>query len=332
MGTTRASGAFLTRRRVLQTAVLSLPRAGVWAQGAAWTPARPVKLILPQPPGGAADRLGRALADKLEARWKQPVVMDNRPGGGVVVGTLATVRSVPDGYTMALLGSSLSINAVQRKDLPYDVLKDLTALVRVGDYTVALLAATSFPANDIKSLIALAKSQPGKLSFGSNGIGTSAQLAGEMLNYMAGVQIQHVPYNGASKMYTDMIGGQIPLGFAVLSSAESFVKAGQMKVLGITSAQRSGIYPQWPTIAETLPGFEAVNWAGIMAPAGVPRDLARRISDDILAVLQAPEMIKALADMGIDPAPQGPVEFQAFIRDEIARFAKATKPLGTRMQ
>src|SRR6185369_4007098 len=182
MGTTRASGAFLTRRRVLQTAVLSLPRAGVWAQGAAWTPARPVKLILPQPPGGAADRLGRALADKLEARWKQPVVMDNRPGGGVVVGTLATVRSVPDGYTMALLGSSLSINAVQRKDLPYDVLKDLTALVRVGDYTVALLAATSFPANDIKSLIALAKSQPGKLSFGSNGIGTSAQLAGEMLN------------------------------------------------------------------------------------------------------------------------------------------------------
>lgn len=332
MASTRAPGAFLTRRRLLQAAALVLPAASARAQGAAWAPTRPVKLIVPQPPGGAADRLARALADKLEARWKQPVVVDNKPGGGVVVGTLATVRSAPDGYTIALLGSSLSINAVQRKDLPYDVLKDLAPLARVGDYTVALLAAASFPANDVKSLIALAKAQPQKLSFGSNGIGTSAQLAGQMLNHMAGIQIQHVPYNGAAKMYTDMIGGQIPLGFAVLSSAESFVKAGQMKVLGITSARRSSLYPQWPTIAETLPGFEAVNWAGILAPAGVPKDVARRVGDDILAVLQTPEMTKALADMGVDAAPQGPAEFEAFIRDEMARFAKATKPLGTPQQ
>ncbi|OGA98561.1 MAG: MFS transporter [Burkholderiales bacterium RIFCSPHIGHO2_12_FULL_61_11] len=326
-----------TRRRLLLQAVaasfasaaISYPACAL-AQG--FAPARPVRLIIPQPPGGAADRLARLIADRLGARWKQPVVLDNKPGGGVVVGTLATVRSVPDGLTLALLGSSLSINAVQRKDLPYNTFKDLTPLVRVGYYTVALFAAASFPANDVKGLIALEKANPGKLSYGSNGIGTSAQLAGEMLNHMTGVEIQHVPYNGAAKMYTDMVGGQIPLGFSVASSAESFVKAGQLKILGVTSRQRSPLYPTWPAIAETLPGYEAVNWAGFVAPAGLPADLVTRISDDILAVLQAPDMAKAIAAMGIELAPQGPTEFETFIRDEVTRFSAVTKPLGSRMQ
>jgi tripartite-type tricarboxylate transporter receptor subunit TctC len=149
------------------------------------------------------------------------VVLENKPGGGVVIGTQAVVRAPPRTATIGLLGSSLSINAVQRKDLPYEV-KDLQPLARVGYYTVALVAATNFPANDIKSLIALAKSsRPRKFSFGSNGIGTSAQLAGEMLNHMAGIELQHVPYNGAPKMYTDIIGGVLPLGFSVVSSAEA---------------------------------------------------------------------------------------------------------------
>jgi len=224
----------LNRRRLLKGALLgtaawTLARAGfcaapVWAQG--FAPSRPVKLIVPQSAGGAADRLARILARKLEERWKQPVVVENKPGGGVVVGTLATARSAPDGYTLALLGSSLTINAVQRKDLPYDIFKDLLPLARVGYYTVALVAASSFPANDIKGLIALAKSRPGTLFYGSNGIGTSAHLAGEMLNHMAGIELQHVPYNGAAKMYTDILSGQNPIGFAVASSAEPYVKDG----------------------------------------------------------------------------------------------------------
>jgi tripartite-type tricarboxylate transporter receptor subunit TctC len=310
-------------------ALISHP-ASALAQG--FAPTRPVRLIIPQPPGGAADRLARMIADRLGMRWKQPVVLDNKPGGGVVVGTLATVRSAPDGLTLGLLGSSLSINAVQRKDLPYDIFKDLTPLVRVGYYTVALFAAASFPANDIKGLIALAKASPGKLSYGSNGIGTSTQLAGEMLNHMAGVEIQHVPYNGAAKMYTDIVGGQIPLGFSIASSAENFVKAGQLKILGVTSRQRSPLYPAWPAIAETLPGYEAVNWAGFVAPAGLPADLAARISEDILAVLRTPDVAKAIADMGIELVPQGPAEFESFIHDEVKRFSAVTKPLGTRMQ
>ncbi|VTU35981.1 Argininosuccinate lyase [Variovorax sp. PBL-H6] len=313
------------RRRLLQAAALMALAPSLRAEG---FPSKPVRIYLPQPPGGAADRLARVLGERLEARWKQSVIIENKPGGGVVIGTLATARAAPDGHTMGLLGSSLSINAVQRKDLPYDSVKDLQPIARVGYYTVALVAAADFPANDIRELIALAKKQPGRLSFGSNGIGTSAQLAGEMLNHMAGIQLQHVPYNGAAKMYTEIVGRQIPMGFSVASSAETFVKGGQLKVLGVTSTKRSPLYPDWPAIAETLPGYEAVNWAGFAAPAGVPREIAQRLADDIAAVLAMPDVAKSMAEMGVEVSPQGPDEFKAFIQSEIRRFAEVTRPLG----
>ena len=313
--------------RSMLLAALAAAAVGARAQGRRF-PERPVKIVLPQPPGGAADRLARLLGDRLEAHWKQPVVLENKPGGGVVIGTQAVVRAPADGYTIGLLGSSLSINAVQRKDLPYEV-KDLQPLARVGYYTVALVAAASFPADDIKGLIALAKGRPaGSLSFGSNGIGTSAHVAGEMLSHMAGIELQHVPYNGAAKMDTDIVGGVLPMGFSVVSSAEPFIKAGQMKVLGITSAQRSPLFPQWAAIAETLAGFEAVNWAGFCGPAGLPREVTQQIADGLLAVLKAPDMQKVLAAMGIDLAPQGPADFAAFIQSEMARFAAVTRPLA----
>lgn len=313
------------RRRLLQAAALMALAPSLRAQG---FPSKPVRIYLPQPPGGAADRLARVLGERLEARWKQSVIIENKPGGGVVIGTQATARAAPDGHTLGLLGSSLSINAVQRKDLPYDSVKDLQPIARVGYYTVALVAAADFQANNMRELIALAKKQPGRLSFGSNGIGTSAQLAGEMLNHMAGIQLQHVPYNGASKMYTEIVGRQIPMGFSVASSAETFVKGGQLKVLGVTSSKRSPLYPDWPAIAETLPGYEVVNWAGFAAPAAVPREIAQRLADDIAAVLAMREVAKAMAEMGVEASPQGPDEFKAFIQSEIRRFAEVTKPLG----
>jgi tripartite-type tricarboxylate transporter receptor subunit TctC len=315
----------LRRRAVL--AALAAIAAPSFAQTRGF-PTRPVKIVLPQPPGGAADRLARMLGERLEAHWKQPVVLENKPGGGVVIGTQAVVRAPADGYTLGLLGSSLSINAVQRRDLPYE-LKDLQPLARVGYYTVALVAAASFPANDIRSLVALAKSQPANhIAFGSNGIGTSAHVAGEMLNHMAGIELQHVPYNGAARMYTDIIGGVLPMGFSVVSSAEQFIKSGQMKVLGVTSAQRSPVYPQWPAIAEAYPGFEAVNWAGLFAPAGVPRELAKQIGDDLVTVLKAPDVAKALVEMGIEHAPQGPADFDAFVQSEVKRFGAVLRPLA----
>ncbi len=292
-------------------------------------PTQPVRLVLPQPPGGAADRLARQFAEELGARWNQTVIVDNRPGGGVIIGTSATVRAAPDGHTIGLLGSSLSINAVQRNDLPYDARKDLQPIARIGYYTMVLVARADFAADDVNGLIALDKRNPGSLSFGSNGIGTSAQLAGDLLNFMAGTRLQHVPYNGAAKMYTDMLGGQIPIGFGVASSAEPFIKARQLKALAVTSARRSPLYPDWPAIAETLPGFEAVNWAGFAGPAALPDELTRRIADDILAVAAGQRMREGLREMGIEYAPQGPAEFKAFIASEIERFGKVTQPIPT---
>ena len=319
---------FVGRRQALRTLVALSMVPSVHAQA---FPSRTVRLVLPQPPGGAADRLARVLGERLEARWKQSVLVENKPGGGVVIGTQTVVRAPADGHTFGLLGSSLTINAVQRTDLPYDV-KDLQPLARIGYYTNGLLAHSSFPANDIKGLIELARSQPPRhFTFGSNGIGTSAQVAGEMLNHMAGIELQHVPYNGAAKMYVDMIGGVVPLGFSVLSSAEAYIKAGTLKVLGVTSTQRSPLFPQWPAIAETLPGYEAVNWAGLCAPAGVPPDVAQRLSDDLSAVLDAPDMPKLLADMGIEHAPLGPDAFAAFIASELRNFSALTKPLTPRL-
>jgi len=315
----------LRRRHAVLGAITALT-VPAWAQSQKF-PARPVKVLVPQPPGGAADRLARMLGERLEKHWKQSVVIENKPGGGVVIGTQAMVRSPADGYTLGLLGSSLSINAVQRKDLPYE-LKDLQPIARAGYYTVALVAAANFPASDIKGLIAYAKTRPAdSISFGSNGIGTSAHVAGEMLNQMAGIQMQHVPYNGAAKMYTDIVGGVLPIGFSVASSAEPFLKAGQMKILGVTSAQRSPLYPQWPAIAETLPGFEAVNWAGFCGPAGLPPDITQQIGKDLLEVLKAPDVAKSLEGMGFELAPQGPAEFAAFIQSEMKRFAALTRLL-----
>lgn len=319
----------VSRRRTLATLASLASTAGLPARAQAQRfPSRPVRIVLPQPPGGAADRLARMLAERLEARWKQTVLLENKPGGGVVVGTQAVARAPADGHTLGLLGSSLTINALQRKDLPYE-LKDLQPLARVGWYTVALVAASAFPADDIKGLVAMArKLPPNQLSFGSNGVGTAAHVAGELLNHGAGIELQHVPYNGASKMYTDIIGGLLPMGFSVVSSAEPFIKAGQMKVLAVTNAQRSALYPSWPAMSETLPGFEVVNWAGFFGPAGMPRELSQQLGDDLLAVLKAEDMPRLLAAMGLEQAPLGLAEFGAFIQGELKRFADVLRPLS----
>ncbi|MDA7415264.1 tripartite tricarboxylate transporter substrate binding protein [Xenophilus arseniciresistens] len=315
-----------SRRLALQILGLAglAPAFHAWGQS---YPSRTVNLIVPQTAGGAADRLARILAERLEARWKRSVIVENKPGGGVVIGSTALARAPRDGHTFGLLGSSLSINAVQRSDLPYDAVKDFTPLARLGYYTTVLVADRSLPANSIQELVALAKKEPGKLSFGSNGIGTAAQLAGELLKRTAGIDMLHVPYNGAAKLYTDMVGGLVPMGFAVASSAEPFVKSGQLKVLGVTSARRSPLYPDWPAIAETYPGYEAVNWAGFCGPAGIAPAVAEKISADIVALLMDEQVARLMADMGFEVAALPPEAFGRFIRDEIQRFAQVTRPL-----
>lgn len=304
--------------------------AALWAASpaarAAGFPARPVRVIVPQAPGGAADQMIRLLAERLEALWGQSVVIDYRPGGGSVLATQTVARSAPDGHTLGTAGSSLTINAVLRKDLPYKV-TDVQPLARIGYYTTVLVAHPSLPAKDVRELIAHAKKTP--LLYGSNGVGSAAHLAAELLNQMGGIDMQHVPYNGASKMYTDMLGGRLPLGFAIASSAEAFVKSGQLKVLAVTNPVRSALYPQWPAVAETLPGYEAVNWAGLYGPAGIPKDVVEQISSDLVKVLRQPETRRALLGMGVEVAELPAADFVSFIRQDIERILPVAKKVGT---
>lgn len=305
----------------------SLAAVALASAGPAWAafPTRPVRVLVPQAPGGAADQLVRLLAARLEALWGQSVVIEYKPGGGSVLATQTLARSAPDGLTLASAGSSLTLNTVLRRDLPYR-LSDLQPLVRVGYYTTVLLAHPSVAAKDARELLALARGTP--LNYGSNGVGSAAHLAGELLNQAGGVAMQHVPYNGASKMYTDMLGGRLPLGLSIAGSAEAFVKAGQLKVLGVTTAARSPLFPTWPAIAESVPGYEAVNWAGLIAPAGLPREVLEALGNDLMKVLRQPETRKALADMGVEAAELPPAEFAAFVQRDIERITPLASKIG----
>jgi tripartite-type tricarboxylate transporter receptor subunit TctC len=317
----------ITRRHLIvrHGALAAATLAGSRAYAASPFPTRPVRVIVPQAPGGAADQMIRVIAERLESIWGQTVLIEHKPGGGSVLATQTVARSASDGYTIGTAGSSLTLNAVLRKNLPY-AMKDVQPLARIGYYTTVLLAHPSLAANDITGVIALAKKSP--LLYGSNGVGSAAHLAGELLNKMAGIEMQHVPYNGAAKMYTDMVGGRLTLGFAIASSADAFVKSGQLKVIGVTQAARSPLYPTWPAIAESVPGYEAVNWAGIYAPAGIPKPVVDQLSADIVKAVRHPETRKRLTDMGIDVAEQPGDEFAAFIARDIERITPVSKQIG----
>ena len=275
--------------------------------------------------------LARTLAQKLQELWRYPVLVEFRPGGGVVVATLAIAKSAPDGHTIGVITSAHSINANLRKDLPYDTVKGFAAVARIHFSVIALVAISSVPADDVGALIALAKQKPGEFQYGSNGIGTAANFAGAMFNLMAAVDLQHIPYNGAAPLYRDMLGGRVPLAFAILASAMQHVRAGRMKVLGVTNAKRSQIFPEYPAIAETLPGYEMMTWTGFAVTGNTPKDLVQEISGDVMKVLREPEMKKALIELGGEPAELPSEEFDAFIRTEIDKLGKVIRSSGAKL-
>lgn len=316
---------WLGRMATLGAATMAAGAVPMVRSAPAAFPTRPVHIILPQAPGGAADRMIRLIAERLESNWGQSVLIEYKPGGGSILATQTVARSAPDGYTLCSAASSLTINAQLRKDLPYKM-SDVLPIARIGYYTTVLVASPSLPVNDVRELIALAKTK--HVLFGSNGVSSAAHLAGELMNQMGGVNMGHVPYNGASKLYNDMLGGRLELGFAIASSAEPFVKDGKLKVLGVTNPTRSPLFPDWPAISETLPGYEAVNWAGLIGPAGIPAGIAEQLSDDVLKVLKIPPTRKALTDMGVDVDEQGTAEFSAFLRRDIERIAPLSRRIG----
>jgi tripartite-type tricarboxylate transporter receptor subunit TctC len=322
------------RRRLALAALLAVTPLSALAQAAeppsAW-PSKPVKLIVPFAPGGPTDIVARLLAEKMQGVWKQPVVIDYKPGGGTMVGTQFVARSAPDGYTLGMAISAHMINPSLQPSLPYDTTKDLTAVSQLALSHFGLFAHPSLPVGNVAELIAYTKKQPGKVSYATPGVGTGTHLAGEMLNHLAGLDMVHVPYKGSAPAQQDVIGGRVPLLFDVLFSAQPFVKDGRLKVLALASPRRSATSPEIPLIAEAVPGFSAMSIIGVIAPAGVPRELIVRIGADIAQGVKSPELTQRMVSLGMEPVGSTPDEYNALIRSEIDKWQGVVKKAGIKL-
>jgi tripartite-type tricarboxylate transporter receptor subunit TctC len=323
----------MIRRTLLSLAAALLGCAAVpsWAQSEAW-PSRPVTLVVPFAPGGPTDTVSRLLAERLQAQWKQTVVLDYKPGGGTMVGTQAVARAPGDGHTLGMAISALMINPALQPKLPYDTLKDLAPVALIGQAHFGLFAHPSLEAKNIAELVAYAQRNPGKLSYATPGIGTGTHLAGELMQTLAGVQMVHVPYRGSAPAQQDVIAGRVPLLFDVQFSAMPFVREGRLKLLALASPKRSQQTPEVPTMDETLPGFSAMSLIGVIAPRTTPRALVDRIAGDIATAVRSPEMGARMAQLGMEPLGSTSQEYEAIVRTEIAKWTQVVKTAGIKLE
>jgi tripartite-type tricarboxylate transporter receptor subunit TctC len=294
------------------------------AQAGAW-PARPVRLVVAYPPGGPVDTVARAMAAKLTEQLGQTVIVDNRPGGNGVVGTEHVVRSAPDGYTLLLCTTPLSIHETLYPKMPYQAPRDFTLAASIASGPQALVVGTATPVHSLQELIATAKSQPGRLSYASPGGGGANHLAAEMLKSMAGLDVLHVPYKGGGPAEIDVIAGRVTFMFASLPQAMTQVKAGRLRALAVTSPRRVSLAPDLPTMAEAVPGFEVSSWYGIAGPAGLPKEVVDRLQAEVGRAIAAPDTRERLAALGVEPMPLAPEAFADFVRRDVARWAKVIR-------
>ena len=309
--------------------MLSTAAVTVYAQA---YPAKPIRLIVPFPPGGGTDLVARAIAPKLMETSGIQLLVDNRGGGGTVLGAELAARSAPDGYTIFLgTNTSHAINPTLLPKPPYDALKDFAPITRIALIPYILVVHPSLPARSVKELVALAKARPGELNFASSGSGTPGHLAGIMLNEAAGINMVHIPYKGAAPATTATISGETQLVFGSLTSTLASVRSGRLRALAMSSAKRSPVLPEMATVAESgYPGFEAITWYGLFAPAGTPPAIVSRLNAEFLKVLNAADFRAWLADQGADAAPGTPEDFAAFVKAEIARYAPLIRKSGMR--
>lgn len=296
------------------------------ASAQATFPSKAVNLIVPNAPGGAIDILARLLEKGLSETWKQPVVVQYKPGAGTVLGTDFVAKSPPDGHTIGLVITGHMINPSLRKSMPFDTLKDLSGVSLLATSPIVLTATSKLPANTVPELIALAKKE--KLSYASPGSGSSMHLGTELLKTAAGIDILHTPYKGAGGAYPDVIAGRVHLLVDPLFSSLPHIKSGGLKPIAIMSARRSPIAPDIPTIGETLPGFTVESVFGAVVPSGTPRAVVQKISADMNRVLQSAEVKQRMADIGLTPLGNTPEQFDAYIRSEIPKWAEVVKASG----
>jgi len=299
-----------------------------WAQDQ-W-PSKPVRMILPFPPGGGTDILGRLIADRLSASLGQPVVTENRGGAGGNVGAEAAAKSAPDGYTLVLVAPSLAISPTLYSRLNYDPVKDLAPISLVATVPNVMVTQPSMP-GELKEFIATVKAKPGALNFGSGGAGTSNHLAGELFNLVAGTKLVHIPYKGVNLAMQDVLSGNVHLVFIGIPAAAPHIKAGKLRALALVAPQRSSALPDVPTVAEAgLPDFEVTTWYGVLAPAGTSRNIITRLNGELVKIMHAPELREKLAATGTEPLTSTPDEFAAYIRKEIAKWGDVIRKAGVK--
>jgi tripartite-type tricarboxylate transporter receptor subunit TctC len=313
-------------RIIAATLALSLVPGLAAAQ--AW-PSKAVKIVVPFVAGGATDVVARLLAQKLTEAWGQSVVVENRAGAGGNIGADVVAKSPPDGYTMLMTsGSIVTANPYIYKSMTFDPAKDLVPITNVATGPQVIVVNTNVPAKDLREFIAMAKAAPGKVNYGSAGVGTQTHLAFENFLYSAGADMTHVPYKGEAAVITDLMGGQIQAATPNIGAAMGFIKDGKLRALAVTSRERNPQLPDVPAASEILPGFENAGWFGLMAPAGTPREVVDRIYRDSAKILTSDEFRAKLAQQGMVPVANSPADFAAAIRDESARWAKVVKERG----
>jgi tripartite-type tricarboxylate transporter receptor subunit TctC len=296
-------------------------------------PNKAIRLVVPFPPGGPADILSRAIGEKLSNGWGQQVVVDNRAGAGGGIGSDIVAKATPDGYTllMGFVGTH-AINPSLYRNLSYDNVKSFEPVSRVATATIILVLHPSVPAKSVSELISLAKSKPGELTFGSPGNGTPQHLGGELFNTMAGVKMNHIPYKGAVPAIIDLVGGRVSLIFSSAPPALPHVKTGKLRALAVTSAKRSSVSPELPTIAESgLPGYEVINWYGVLVPAGTQKAIVAKLNAEIVKIMGMGDVTDRLSVVGIEPFPSTPAQFASFIKEETSKWAKVVKFSGARL-
>jgi len=311
------------RSRFALTLLLAGLSLAAHAQG---YPTKPVRLVVPFAAGGSTDIIARVLAQKLNELWGQPVIVDNRAGGSTVIGTEIVAKAPPDGHTLLVTPAPFTIVPSLNAKLPYDPQRDFEPITLINTTPLVVVIHPGVPAKSMKDLVALAKSRPGALNFGSSGSGGSNHLAGELFNAMAGVRMVHVPYKGNAPALIDLVGGHVDLVFNGLTSALPLIRSGKLRAIGMTSLARAGALPNVPTVDEQgFKGFQAVAWNGLTAPARTPKDVIARLNADVLKVVRSPELVEKLKAEGSDPVGSSVADYAAFLRDEIAKWAKVIR-------
>jgi len=296
-------------------------------------PSKPIRFLMPHPPGAGMDFVSRTVANKLTQIWGQQVIVDSRGGAGGVIGLQIAAKAAPDGYTLVPTSiGPLAVNPSLHKNLPYDTLRDFDPVTTLISALNLLVVNPSVPAKSVKELISLAKAKPGELKYASSANGNTDHLAGELFKTMAGINMLHIPYKGGGPAAAAILSGEVDAIFAVYQNIAPMIKAGRLRVLAVAVGQRWPTLPEVPTVSEMgVPGFEVVNWYGLVAPAGTPKQLISKVNMDVVKVLQMPDVVDVLAQNGMVPLPSTPEQFGAFMRSEIKKWAKVVRDSNIRV-